>query len=213
MLDHLARSATGRASTACVVVVRPPSLRRARGGARARPDRVGHRSSRRRRPGCSMRSCWRAPACASGAPARVWITWCDQVGVHPATVGTWLTRAVAAAGRRARHCRPSHGASRTSTSSATRTGASRVLQRREGDAMPAVGESDMGLFSLSRASLSRAPAASTPRPVDSAPARASAISCRSFRGSPQRRPWSTFPCTDDGGHRHQHAGRTARDRA
>jgi bifunctional UDP-N-acetylglucosamine pyrophosphorylase/glucosamine-1-phosphate N-acetyltransferase len=79
----------------------------------------------------------------------VWITWCDQVGVHPLTV-TRLAR---------------HGDQypQTPLIMPTVTKAdpyihlerdaagriSRVLHRREGDAMPQTGESDMGLFALS----------------------------------------------------------------
>jgi bifunctional UDP-N-acetylglucosamine pyrophosphorylase / glucosamine-1-phosphate N-acetyltransferase len=83
------------------------------------------------------------------APGRVWITWCDQIGVHPDTV-TMLERL-------------SHERAEASVIFPTvrqeppyihldRDGSgriTRVRQRREGDAMPEIGESDMGLFSLS----------------------------------------------------------------
>jgi bifunctional UDP-N-acetylglucosamine pyrophosphorylase / glucosamine-1-phosphate N-acetyltransferase len=79
----------------------------------------------------------------------VWITWCDQVGVHPLTVA-----------RLAQHGDESPAAPlimptvrkadpyiHLERDAAGRI--SRVLHRREGDAMPQTGESDMGLFALS----------------------------------------------------------------
>jgi bifunctional UDP-N-acetylglucosamine pyrophosphorylase / glucosamine-1-phosphate N-acetyltransferase len=79
----------------------------------------------------------------------VWITWCDQVGVHPRTVA-----------RLARHGdqSPETPLIMPTVTKAdpyihfVRDGAgriSRVLHRREGDVMPQTGESDMGLFALS----------------------------------------------------------------
>ncbi len=82
-------------------------------------------------------------------PDRVWITWCDQIGVRHET----LDRLAAAE-------QPLPG---PAMAMPTCTGTSpyihfermgdgriaRVLHRREGDAMPAVGESDIGVFSLS----------------------------------------------------------------
>lgn len=82
-------------------------------------------------------------------PRRVWITWCDQVAVHPDTVARLahdasaddapaLTMPVVRRDQPYIHLdRDEHGAIR------------RILQRREGDEMPVVGESDMGLFNLS----------------------------------------------------------------
>ena len=79
----------------------------------------------------------------------VWITWCDQVGVHPLTVA-----------RLAQYADESPAAPLIMPTvrkadpyiHLERDGAgriSRVLHRREGDAMPHTGESDMGLFGLS----------------------------------------------------------------
>ncbi len=90
------------------------------------------------------------PAVAAGSATHVWVTWCDQVGVHPVTVAQLADRAKAdpsAAIVMPTCTRPDpyihllRGAGNRIT---------RVLHRREGDAMPAIGESDMGLFSLSR---------------------------------------------------------------
>ena len=85
---------------------------------------------------------------ASGAD-RIWITWCDQIGVHPDTIAT-LTRlseersAVPAIFPTVRQATPYIHLDRNAAGQIAA-----VRQRREGDAMPQVGESDMGLFSLS----------------------------------------------------------------
>jgi bifunctional N-acetylglucosamine-1-phosphate-uridyltransferase/glucosamine-1-phosphate-acetyltransferase GlmU-like protein len=83
-------------------------------------------------------------------PERVWITWCDQVGVHPDTIAM-LHRL---SGERA----ASHIVMPTARLESpyihferdSEGRISAVRQRREGDPMPSVGESDIGLFSLSR---------------------------------------------------------------
>jgi bifunctional UDP-N-acetylglucosamine pyrophosphorylase / glucosamine-1-phosphate N-acetyltransferase len=80
---------------------------------------------------------------------RVWITWCDQIGVHPDTIDTLrlLSREHADAQvifPIVRQTPPYIHFERDNVGRITA-----VRQRREGDAMPAVGESDMGLFSLS----------------------------------------------------------------
>ena len=91
-----------------------------------------------------------ASVAAAHKPAdRVWITWCDQIGVHPDTVET-LGR-LSLDGSNAPLVFP------TSTQSSPYIHLDRnadglitgIRQRREGDEMPPVGESDMGLFSLS----------------------------------------------------------------
>ena len=80
------------------------------------------------------------------SPDRVWITWCDQIAVRPDTVSRlaqeeWDAYVALPVVTRARpyiHF--------------DRDAAGRIVgvrQRREGDAMPESGESDMGLFSLS----------------------------------------------------------------
>jgi len=89
-------------------------------------------------------------AVGAGVAAHVWITWCDQVGVHPLTVARLAERTQAnpAAPIVMPTCtRPDPYIHLLRDS---RHRITRVLQRREGDAMPAIGESDMGLFSLSR---------------------------------------------------------------
>jgi CTP:molybdopterin cytidylyltransferase MocA len=77
---------------------------------------------------------------------RVWITWCDQIAVHPHTLdrlarleeGTALTFPVVVQTPPYIHFE--------------RDGRARIVavrQRRDGDPMPESGESDMGVFSLS----------------------------------------------------------------
>lgn len=127
--------------------------------------------------------------------ARVWVSWCDQVGVHPQTVGR-LAREEAA---------HPHGALVLPTCSrpdpyihferSIDGRIVRVRQRREGDAMPDHGESDMGLFSLSRSAY-----------LQGLPAFASATDVG--EGTGERNflpfiPWAeshggvrTFPCTE-----------------
>lgn len=80
----------------------------------------------------------------------VWVTWCDQVAVHPRTVqrlaaepaGDTPNPFVMPTVRRAH---PYVHFARDDAGVITR-----VLHRREGDPMPEVGESDMGLFAMSR---------------------------------------------------------------
>jgi bifunctional UDP-N-acetylglucosamine pyrophosphorylase/glucosamine-1-phosphate N-acetyltransferase len=87
----------------------------------------------------------------SADPDGVWVTWCDQVAVHPSTIRTLAATSIA---RRdaalvmptVRQANPYIHLERSATSRIVR-----VLHRREGDRMPHVGESDMGLFALSRA--------------------------------------------------------------
>lgn len=79
---------------------------------------------------------------------RIWITWCDQIGVHRDTIATL---------RRMSHEQPQaqivfptarQEAPYIHIDRDAEGRISAIRQRREGDTMPAVGESDMGLFSL-----------------------------------------------------------------
>jgi bifunctional UDP-N-acetylglucosamine pyrophosphorylase / glucosamine-1-phosphate N-acetyltransferase len=91
------------------------------------------------------------PELRDGGAGRIWITWCDQIGIHPLTV-----RTLAQLDRRqpsadvimptARRRDPYIHLDRGSDGRIVR-----ILHRREGDRMPDVGESDMGMFSLGRA--------------------------------------------------------------
>jgi bifunctional UDP-N-acetylglucosamine pyrophosphorylase/glucosamine-1-phosphate N-acetyltransferase len=90
------------------------------------------------------------PAIERHAPSSVWVTWCDQVAVHPKTIERLANRTAS-----------DHDALIMPTVMRPdpyihleRDRAGRIVgvrHRREGDAMPAVGESDMGLFALSPA--------------------------------------------------------------
>jgi hypothetical protein len=83
-------------------------------------------------------------------PDRVWITWCDQVAVSRATVAN-LMAAEATTPEPSLVLPTCIGPDpyiHFDRDPSDRIVA--VRQRREGDAMPPVGESDMGLFSLSR---------------------------------------------------------------
>jgi bifunctional UDP-N-acetylglucosamine pyrophosphorylase/glucosamine-1-phosphate N-acetyltransferase len=83
-------------------------------------------------------------------PDLVWITWADQIGVLPATLQRLADAGagnptpaialptVARPDPYTHFERDAHGR------------LSRFLQRREGDSMPATGESDMGVFALAR---------------------------------------------------------------
>jgi bifunctional UDP-N-acetylglucosamine pyrophosphorylase / glucosamine-1-phosphate N-acetyltransferase len=82
-------------------------------------------------------------------PAWVWVTWCDQIAVHPRTVARLAETPVTGAAPLVlptvrRHAPYIH---------LERDGAGRIVRvrhRREGDRLPDPGESDVGLFSLSR---------------------------------------------------------------
>jgi bifunctional UDP-N-acetylglucosamine pyrophosphorylase/glucosamine-1-phosphate N-acetyltransferase len=96
-----------------------------------------------------------ASAVARLRPDSIWITWCDQVGVLPATVGrladvTSLEPAPALAFPTVRRTDPYIHFVRDADGRITS-----VLHRREGDRMPDEGESDMGLFALSRDAFDR----------------------------------------------------------
>jgi bifunctional N-acetylglucosamine-1-phosphate-uridyltransferase/glucosamine-1-phosphate-acetyltransferase GlmU-like protein len=88
----------------------------------------------------------------------VWITWCDQVGVHPATIERLAAESTAPAGSALvlpTVVRPDpyiHLARRPDGTIEA------VQQRREGDEMPPAGESDMGLFAVSARAVEQLPA-------------------------------------------------------
>lgn len=93
------------------------------------------------------------------SPARrVWVTWCDQIAIHPRTIArlselSTLHAEAAIVMPVAFRKNPYVHLERDAESRIVR-----VLHRREGDKMPEVGESDAGLFSFSRdAFLSRLP--------------------------------------------------------
>lgn len=80
----------------------------------------------------------------------VWITWCDQILVRPSTIAA-LAAAMDAHPDAAIVMPTVHRRAPYIHLERERDGRIvRVLQRREGDAMPVEGESDMGLFGMSR---------------------------------------------------------------
>jgi len=86
-------------------------------------------------------------AVAAEAPAEVWITWCDQVALRPGTIA----RLAAAGGADAPALRLATCQRREPYIHLDRDAAGRIVyvrHRREGDAMPAIGESDAGIFVL-----------------------------------------------------------------
>jgi len=88
-------------------------------------------------------------------PERVWITWCDQLAVHGRTVARLLQ---AESARVEPDVVLPTCASPAPYIHFERDSSQRIVavrQRREGDAMPECGESDMGLFSLSRSAYLR----------------------------------------------------------
>jgi bifunctional UDP-N-acetylglucosamine pyrophosphorylase/glucosamine-1-phosphate N-acetyltransferase len=81
--------------------------------------------------------------------ARVWVTWCDQIGVHPDTIAALDRMSHEHPGASvifptSRQAPPYIHLDRDADGRITA-----IRQRREGDEMPPVGESDVGLFSLS----------------------------------------------------------------
>jgi bifunctional N-acetylglucosamine-1-phosphate-uridyltransferase/glucosamine-1-phosphate-acetyltransferase GlmU-like protein len=89
------------------------------------------------------------PVATEPQTSSVWVTWCDQVAVHAKTIDRLATRT------------SPHGNPLVLPTVVARKpyihfdrDASgrivRVLHRREGDPMPEIGESDMGLFAMSR---------------------------------------------------------------
>jgi bifunctional N-acetylglucosamine-1-phosphate-uridyltransferase/glucosamine-1-phosphate-acetyltransferase GlmU-like protein len=88
------------------------------------------------------------PCAARSKPSSVWVTWCDQVAVHPNTVRRLAAHQSGADAAlvmpTVRRHDPYIHLERDAAGRIVR-----VLHRREGDPMPEAGESDMGLFALS----------------------------------------------------------------
>lgn len=91
------------------------------------------------------------PMLADRRPLQLWITWCDQIAVRPATVDRLLGAAQqhpqAVLLLPTMQCEQPYIHFERDAAGIIR----RILHRREGDAMPERGESDMGLFVLSDA--------------------------------------------------------------
>jgi bifunctional N-acetylglucosamine-1-phosphate-uridyltransferase/glucosamine-1-phosphate-acetyltransferase GlmU-like protein len=141
MLDHLLT--LYRPYAASIVVIAHPSFSAQLRG----PFEV---VEQRERTGMLDAVLLAASAVARARPEEVWITWGDQVGVLPATVeglaaAMSVTPRPAAALPTVRRAEPYIHFDRDASGKL-----SGLRQRREGDAMPAVGESDMGVFALTR---------------------------------------------------------------
>lgn len=135
-------------------------------------------------------------AVRSTPAGRVWVTWCDQVAMHPDTVGRLAAAsdenaAVPLAMPVAFRAHPYIHLERNEAGTIVR-----VLQRREGDLMPEVGESDAGLFSFSREAF-----------LDQLPAYAASIEVGTATGERNLLPFiawlaargevTVFPCRED----------------
>lgn len=96
-----------------------------------------------------------APVVRAHQPDMVWITWADQVGVLPATVQRLAE--VCAQTPQPALALPTvlRSDPYTHFERDARGRLSRFLQRREGDALPAEGESDIGVFALARHTFER----------------------------------------------------------
>lgn len=90
------------------------------------------------------------PAVERLQPRRVWVVWCDQVALHPQTLARLRdvsdTDGAPAVVLPTCGCRDPY----IHLARDAQGRIARVLHRREGDEMPATGETDSGLFDLSR---------------------------------------------------------------
>ena len=131
-------------------------------------------------------------AAQANSAARVWITWCDQIGVHPRTITTLHRMSVEHSGAAAilptsRQASPYIHLDRDARGRITA-----IRQRREKDEMPPVGESDMGC-SLSRRLGNLLPQFS--REATQAVSTRERTSCRSCHGSFSAATLSHFSST------------------
>lgn len=147
MLDYLL-SLYGSWVDSVVLVVHPTFTEQVRDQARQQPV-VVELVEQRDRTGMLDAVLLADPIVAARAPDEVWITWGDQVGVLPSTVQrlaeAMAERSPALALPTVRTREPYTHFERDAAGTIVR-----FLQRRERDAMPDVGESDMGLFAMSR---------------------------------------------------------------
>ncbi len=179
-----------------VLVVSPAFVDRARGLLAETTDVSAEVAVQARPTGMLDAVMLGQPDAHSGALEEVWITWCDQVAIHPRTVerladlsasrgGAGLVMPVVA--RREPYIHFERDGRGIIT---------RVLQRREGDVMPPSGEGDAGLFSLSKTAY-----------CDDLPAYAAAIGQGAATGERNLLPFIpwlasrsgvvTFPCVDE----------------
>ncbi len=137
-----------------------------------------------------------SPVVSRVQPEEVWITWGDQVGVLPGTVER-LADVMGSAKRPAAALPTVMRADPYIHFDRDAGGRlSALRQRREGDAMPAIGESDMGLFGLTRRSYERelTEYAATV-PPGAATGERNFVPFMAWLAG--RAPVETFPCTDE----------------
>ena len=84
-------------------------------------------------------------AAASLGPRRVWVSWCDQLAVHPRTIARLAAAEDDTALAFPTVTQPEPYIHFDRDAAGRIAG---VRHRREGDVMPALGQSDIGLFSL-----------------------------------------------------------------
>jgi bifunctional UDP-N-acetylglucosamine pyrophosphorylase/glucosamine-1-phosphate N-acetyltransferase len=89
------------------------------------------------------------PAAARYNPSSIWVTWCDQVAVHPKTIERLAARTSPRMSDAMVLPTVTQREPYIHLERADDGRIVRVLHRREGDHMPETGESDMGLFALS----------------------------------------------------------------
>lgn len=135
------------------------------------------------------------PAVMRLRPAWIWITWCDQVGVLPHTIErlareTSVTPPPALVLPTVRLADPYTHFERDADGRIMG-----FLQRREGDSMPAAGESDMGLFALSGETFDTDLAEYARNPAIGAATR-ERLFVPFVAWLARRRTVVTFPCTD-----------------
>lgn len=148
MLDHLlARYAD--VAERFVVVLSPEfeALVRAHCEASAMRDRIEF--TLQHRPDGMLPAILTAlPPVAEWQPKSVWITWCDQIAIRSGTVARLIEHTAGSADLVLPTVWKRDPYIHFERDAAGRISA--VLHRREGDVMPEVGESDSGLFALSR---------------------------------------------------------------
>jgi bifunctional N-acetylglucosamine-1-phosphate-uridyltransferase/glucosamine-1-phosphate-acetyltransferase GlmU-like protein len=133
------------------------------------------------------------PAVEAARPRRVWITWCDQVAIHPRTVTTLADTDAADPTMAMPTCTSEMPYVHLARDESGRI--VRVLHRREGDAMPQAGESDTGLFSFSlQAYLDLLPEFAADPATGSATGERNFLPFVAWVGA--RGPVVTFPCTE-----------------
>lgn len=149
MLDHLVE--LFRPFVARVVVVAHPSFADAVRVHLRDACSLPHEVVEQQRPTGMLDAILQAvPVVGASDADRVWIAWCDQVGLLPETLERVSSleeapRAPAFVFPTVRQASPYIHFSRDAEGRITG-----VLQRRENDAMPDEGESDMGMFAMSR---------------------------------------------------------------